>query len=105
MDSSGPHSQPAPDRPDFPEEEVSTDAGTDAAQPGQRELREAVANERRRLTPGPSLREDALAGLSLAVANVPDGMANGVLVGVNPLYGLYATMMGPLVGGFLSSTR
>jgi len=50
------------------------------------------------------LRQDALAGLSLAVANVPDGMANGVLVGVNPLYGLYATMMGPLVGGLLSST-
>jgi sulfate permease, SulP family len=50
------------------------------------------------------LRQDALAGLSLAVANVPDGMANGVLVGVNPLYGLYATMVGPLVGGLLSST-
>jgi SulP family sulfate permease len=50
------------------------------------------------------LRRDTVAGLSLAVANVPDGMANGVLVGVNPLYGLYATMMGPLVGGLLSST-
>ncbi len=45
-----------------------------------------------------------MAGLSLAVANVPDGMANGVLVGVNPLFGLYATMVGPLVGGLLSST-
>jgi SulP family sulfate permease len=42
--------------------------------------------------------------LSLAVANVPDGMANGVLVGVNPLYGLYATMIGPLVGGLMTST-
>jgi len=50
------------------------------------------------------LRQDALAGLSLAIANVPDGMANGVLVGVNPVYGLYATMMGPFVGGLLSST-
>ena len=82
---------------------MSTDVLTDAAQPGQRELREAVANARR-LPRGPSLRQDTLAGLSLAVANVPDGMANGVLVGVNPLYGLYATMMGPLVGGLLSST-
>ncbi|HEY9516626.1 MAG TPA: SulP family inorganic anion transporter, partial [Gemmatimonadaceae bacterium] len=51
------------------------------------------------------MRRDTMAGLSLAVANVPDGMANGVLVGVNPLYGLYATMMGPLVGGLLSSSR
>ena len=63
-----------------------------------------MANARRHLPRGPSLRHDALAGLSLAVANVPDGMANGVLVGVNPLYGLYATMMGPFVGGLLSST-
>ena len=64
-----------------------------------------MANARRHLPRGPSLQHDAVAGLSLAVANVPDGMANGVLVGVNPLYGLYATMMGPLVGGFVSSTR
>jgi SulP family sulfate permease len=74
-------------------------------QPGLRELREAVANARRHLPGGPFLRRDTMAGLSLAVANVPDGMANGVLVGVNPLYGLYATMMGPLVGGLLSSSR
>ena len=74
-------------------------------QPGLSELRTAVRNARRRLPGGESLRKDAVAGLSLAVANVPDGMANAVLVGVNPLYGLYATMMGPLVGGLVSSTR
>lgn len=82
-----------------------SDDRTDAVLPGMRELREAVATVRRRLPGGPSVRRDGLAGLSLAVANVPDGMANGVLVGVNPLYGLYATMVGPLVGGLLSSTR
>src|SRR5689334_3884854 len=84
-------------------EESSTDAG--AALPRIRELREALAAARRRLPRGPSLRDDGLAGLSLAVANVPDGMANGVIVGVNPLHGLYATMMGPVVGGLLSSTK
>jgi len=63
-----------------------------------------VATARGHLPRSPSGRQDGLAGLSLAVANIPDGMANGVLVGVNPLYGLYATMMGPLVGGLLSST-
>lgn len=88
-----------------PEETPSAESGAEVPLPGMKELREAVANARRRLPRGPSLRHDGLAGLSLAVANVPDGMANGVLVGVNPLYGLYATMMGPLVGGLLSSTK
>ncbi len=46
-----------------------------------------------------------MAGLSLAVANVPDGMANGFLVGVSPIHGLYATMVGPIVGGLFSSTQ
>lgn len=95
----------SPDASGFPEDAASTDEATDATQPGLRELREAVANAHRHLPRGQSLRHDGLAGLSLAVANVPDGMANGVLVGVNPLYGLYATMMGPLVGGLLSSTQ
>ena len=89
---------------EIPDDAPSTNAGTDAEQPGMSELREAVANARRHLPRGPSLREDGLAGLSLAIANVPDGMANSVLVGVNPLFGLYATMMGPLVGGLVSST-
>jgi SulP family sulfate permease len=88
-----------------PKEEPSPEVAVDVAQPGLGVLREAVANARRHLPSGPSLRKDGLAGLGLAVANVPDGMANGVLVGVNPLYGLYSTVMGPIVGGALSSTR
>ena len=51
------------------------------------------------------MREDVAAGMSLAVGNVPDGMANGFLVGVNPMHGLYATIVGPIVGGALSSTQ
>lgn len=74
--------------------------------PGFGELREAVVNRlRRRLPPRSSLSRDGVAGLNVAIANVPDGMANGFLVGVNPVYGLYATMVGPLVGGILSSTQ
>jgi sulfate permease, SulP family len=75
-------------------------------QPGLGKLRDAVAN---RLSPKlpvfKSLRRDALAGLSSAISNVPDGMANGALVGVNPVYGLYGAMMGPAVGGLFSSTQ
>lgn len=74
--------------------------------PGLRELRDAVANYAAEYLPRPPrLRRDGTAGLSVAVANVPDGLANGLLVGVNPIFGLYATMVGPLVGGLFSSTR
>ncbi|HKO56985.1 MAG TPA: SulP family inorganic anion transporter [Thermoanaerobaculia bacterium] len=74
-------------------------------QPGLRELREAVANHLRRLPGRRSLRQDAVAGLNGAINNVSDGMANAALVGVNPLYGLYATMIGPIIGGLFSSTQ
>lgn len=50
-------------------------------------------------------RKDALAGLPGAVSSVPDGMASAVLAGVNPVHGLYASFVGPAVGGATSSTR
>jgi SulP family sulfate permease len=69
-------------------------------------LREAVANRLERDLPsGAALREDGLAGLNSAVSSVPDGMASGLLAGVNPIYGLYACMVGPIAGGIFSSTR
>ena len=51
------------------------------------------------------LRADALAGLTGAVASVPDGMASSVLAGVNPIYGLHASMAAPWAGGLATSTR
>ena len=75
-------------------------------QPGLRELREAVANRLGdRLPSRSSFKDDGLAGLNSAVSSVPDGMASGILVGVNPIYGLYACMVGPIAGGIFSSTR
>lgn len=44
-----------------------------------------------------TLGKDAVAGLTLGVEAVPDGLAAGLLAGVNPLAGLYAYMFG-LVG-------
>jgi sulfate permease, SulP family len=86
--------------------EPTLDDGPVTDQPGLGKLRDAVANAPWPKLPGiKSLRRDALAGLSGAISNVPDGMANGVLVGVNPVYGLYAAMMGPAVGGLFSSTQ
>ncbi|TCM40401.1 SulP family inorganic anion transporter [Kribbella sp. VKM Ac-2568] len=51
------------------------------------------------------LRADVVAGLPRAISSVPDGMAAAVLVGVNPIHGLYASFAGPIAGGLSSSTR
>jgi len=51
------------------------------------------------------LRADVVAGLPGAIGSVPDGMAAAVLVGVNPVQGLYAGFAGPIAGGLSSSTR
>jgi SulP family sulfate permease len=88
------------------EPEETAPEGAVHDQPGLWELREAVATRLRRGLPSrASVAADGVAGLSVAVANVPDGMANGLLVGVSPIHGLYATMLGPLVGGALSSSQ
>jgi sulfate permease, SulP family len=58
------------------------------------------------LRPAPGdLRQDAIAGIPDAIASVPDGMASALLVGVSPVYGLYASMAGPIGGGLTVSTR
>src|SRR6478735_256273 len=89
----------APTSPSTTEEEPEVN------QPGLGELRAAVATAARRLPGGAMRRDDALAGLNSAVSSVPDGMASGILAGVNPIFGLYACMVGPLVGGIFSSTQ
>ncbi|HEX7771309.1 MAG TPA: SulP family inorganic anion transporter [Pyrinomonadaceae bacterium] len=90
-----------------PKDTAQTDeVETEVNQPGLGPLREAVANRAaRRLPSGASLRDDGIAGLNSAVSSVPDGMASGILAGVNPIYGLYACMVGPIAGGIVSSTR
>ena len=51
-----------------------------------------------------TLREDSVAGLVLGVQSVPDGLASGLLAGVNPLAGLYAYMVGTITGAFFTSS-
>jgi SulP family sulfate permease len=58
---------------------------------------------RRRSEPVAGLRQDATAGLVLGVQSVPDGLATGLLAGVNPMAGLYGYMVGTL-GGALSTS-
>ena len=49
-------------------------------------------------------RADLVAGVVLGVESVPDALASGVLAGVNPLYALYAVMMGTPVGAIFSGS-
>ena len=79
---------------------------TETDQPGLDAVRTAVHNRIwRRLPKSAALRRDAIAGLSSAISNVPDGMANGALLGVSPVHGLYGSIVGPAVGGVFSSTQ
>jgi sulfate permease, SulP family len=51
-----------------------------------------------------TLRDDAMAGMVLGIESVPDGLAGGLLAGVNPVYGLHAYMVGTLAGGLTTSS-
>lgn len=50
------------------------------------------------------LVSDIVTGLVNAIVSIPGGLANGVLAGVNPVYGLYSMMLGtPIAALFTSS--
>ena len=51
-----------------------------------------------------TLRKDAVAGLVLGVESIPDGLAAGLLAGVNPLAGLYAYLFGTIGGSLFTSS-
>ncbi len=51
-----------------------------------------------------TISEDLSAGLVLGIQSIPDGMANGLLALVNPIYGLYGYMTGVFTGAFFSSS-
>ncbi len=47
---------------------------------------------------------DLTAGLVLGIQSIPDGLANGLLAMVNPIYGLYGYMLGTFSGAFFTSS-
>lgn len=51
-----------------------------------------------------TLRDDMKAGLVLGIESVPDGLAQGFLAFVNPVFGLYGYMMGTFTGAFFTSS-
>jgi SulP family sulfate permease len=54
--------------------------------------------------PGKTLLNDAITGLVMAVINVPGALANGVLAGVNPVFGLYSMIVGTTVAAFVTAS-
>ncbi|HMR49832.1 MAG TPA: SulP family inorganic anion transporter [Arachnia sp.] len=64
----------------------------------------AISWVARRLPSRKIAKRDAIAGLVLGVESVPDGLALGVLAGVNPLAGLYGYMFGTMGGALATAT-
>ncbi|BDZ54965.1 sodium-independent anion transporter [Agromyces marinus] len=58
----------------------------------------------RRLFRRETLGKDAVAGVVLGVESVPDGLASGLLAGVNPIAGLYGYLFGMLGAAFFTSS-
>jgi SulP family sulfate permease len=54
--------------------------------------------------PRKTLLNDMVTGLVMAVINVPQGLANGVLAGINPVFGLYSMIVGTTVAAFVTSS-
>lgn len=51
------------------------------------------------------IRRDPMAGLISAIVAIPDGLASAAMIGVNPVFGLYTSMVAPPVGSLLASTQ
>ncbi len=71
----------------------------------QQQLRDIQGRVRRAVLPQRKhLRNDLVAGLTTAIAAVPDGMASAVMAGLNSVQGLYACMIGTPVAATASSS-
>jgi sulfate permease, SulP family len=58
-----------------------------------------------RLPQQESAGNDFVAGLTFALVNIPQGMANALLVFVNPVSGLYTLMLGTPIAAIFTGTR
>lgn len=65
---------------------------------GRVSVEERWRRYRRRFGTRRTIAKDLRAGIVLGVESVPDGLAAGLLAGVNPLYGLNAYIVGTLFG-------
>ena len=68
------------------------------------EVRAAVQTYLRRFGTRRTIGSDVKAGVVLGVESVPDGLAAGVLAGVNPLLGLNAYLVGTVTGALTTGS-
>jgi SulP family sulfate permease len=54
--------------------------------------------------PRKTLINDLVSGLVMAVVSIPGGLANGLLAGVNPVFGLYSMVAGTTVAALFTSS-
>ncbi len=50
------------------------------------------------------LKNDLVTGLVMAIVNVPGALANGLLAGINPVYGVYSMIAGTSVAALFTSS-
>ncbi len=62
------------------------------------------ASVQENLPPQGALRSDFVAGLTFALVNIPQGIANALLAGVDPVRGLYTLMLGMPVGALFTGS-
>lgn len=48
--------------------------------------------------------QDIIAAATGSVAALPEGMAFGVMAGMSPIHGLYASIIGPFIGAWTTSS-
>jgi len=63
-----------------------------------------VLNLRSHLFNRKTVTADVIAGVTLGIESIPDGMASGVLAAVNPIHGVYAYLFGTLSGAFVTNS-
>lgn len=59
----------------------------------------------KQLKPSPNWRADGTAAITNALTMIPDALANALLIGVNPVFGLHALMVGTPLGALFSSSE
>ncbi|MCP9839259.1 SulP family inorganic anion transporter [Synechococcus sp. J7-Johnson] len=59
----------------------------------------------KQLQPSPNWRADGSAALTNTLTMIPDALANALLMGVNPVYGLHALMVGTPLGALVSGSE
>lgn len=73
--------------------------------PNEVELKHTVEAARNKHSGKSTFKDDVNSGLTVAMNEIPDGMACGLLAGVSPIMGLFATVGGGIVGGLFNSSR